>query len=62
MHGQLLKDVHVVKLETLAMLVSCQQNFKNPVNIVLVNPNIVSYYFSLFFNKYLCIFKISLEK
>ena len=62
MHGQLLKDVHVVKLETLAMLVSCQQNFKNPVNIVLVNPNIVSYYFSLFFNKYFCIFKISLEK
>ena len=38
-HFSLLKDTHFVWLEAVTMLV------KNPINIFLINPGIILYYF-----------------
>ena len=38
-HFSLLKDTHFVSLEAVTMLV------KNPINIFLINPGIILYYF-----------------
>ena len=61
-HFWLLDDSHFVWLDVISMPIN------NPINIFLINPNIILYYvFSLniyvylcFFIKYLCIFKMLL--
>ena len=40
MHGWLLKDIHAVKLEVLAMLAINPLKLNNAINDFLINPNI----------------------
>ena len=43
-HGWLFKDIHVVNLETLAMITNDTLKLNNPVNTSLINPKIILYH------------------
>ena len=45
MHGWLFNDIHVLRLETLAMLANDPLKLNNVTNAYLINPNTL-YYFS----------------
>ena len=41
MHDRLFKDIHVVRLEALAILINDPLKFNNPIKIFKLNPNII---------------------
>ena len=47
MHGGLFKNIHVVKLERLAMLSNDPLKLNNVINTFLINPNITLFFIKL---------------
>ena len=44
MHGWLFKDINTVSLETIVMLANDPLKRNNPINVFLINPNIIFNY------------------
>ena len=44
MYGRLIKDRHFVNLDTLPVISNDLLKLNNPVNIFVINPNIILYF------------------
>ena len=52
MHDRLFKDIHVVRLEALAILINYPLKLNNPIKIFISNPNIIIIFIIIKHNYY----------